>query len=84
MDKHAQDLPSGVCSYPHYSLFLEDPGDRDPLRVFRDRFQGGFDGTVGLVQVVVDDAEVEVLAEGRLHLGALIARPLQLFVLKTR
>lgn len=47
-----------------HSLLLENPGDGDPLGVFRNRFQGGLDGAVGLIQVVVDDAEVKVLTIG--------------------
>lgn len=73
-----------VLSSALHSLFLENPGDGDPLGVFRNRFQGSLDGAVGLVQVVVDDAEVKVLTVGRLDLAALVARPLQLFILRRK
>lgn len=71
-----------VRDFNFQNLFLEHPGDRDPLGVLRNRLQRSLDRAVGLVQVVVYDAEVEVLIAGRLDFGALIARPLQLFVLR--
>lgn len=62
-------------------LFLEHPGDRDPLGVFGNRFQRCFDGAVCLVEVVVDNAEVKVVTISCLDFSTLIARPLQLFIL---
>lgn len=67
---------------PLSSLSLKNPGDRHPLRVFRNRFQGSFDSAVGLVQVVVDDAQVKVLTVGCLHFSTLITRPSQFFILR--
>lgn len=62
-------------------LFLEHPGDRDPLGVFGNRFQRCFDGAVCLVEVVVDNAEVKVVTISCLDFSTLIARLLQLFIL---
>jgi len=62
-------------------IFLEHPGDRDPLRVFGNCFQGCFDSAVGLIQVVVNDAEIEVVTVGCLDFGTLVACPVQFFIL---
>lgn len=75
-----------LCSLSFYlcyihSLFLENPCDRNPLGIFRNCFKRSLDSAVGLIQVVVDDAQVEVVTVGRLDFSALIARPLQLFIL---
>ncbi len=78
---HLPHVNSLLCLY---RLFLENPSDGDPLWVFRDCFQGGLDGAVGLVQVVVDDAEVKVVAVGRLDFSALVASPLQLLILRQK
>lgn len=67
--------------FPRTSASLKHPGDWDPLWVFGHRLQGGFDGAVGLVQVVVDDAQVKIVAVRRLDFGALAACPVQLFIL---
>lgn len=63
---------------------LKNPGDGDPLGIFRNRFQGGLDCAVGLVQVVVDDAEVKVVTIGCLYFAALVERPVQLFILRQK
>lgn len=75
-------LSSSLCFLP--SLFLKNPGDGDPLGIFRNRFQGSLDRAVGLVQVVVDDAEVKVVTIGCLYFSALVARPVQLFILRQK
>lgn len=67
-----------------FSIALKHPGDWDPLWVLRDRLQGGLNRAVGLVQVVVDDGEVKVVAVGRLDLSALVARPVQFFILQRK
>lgn len=71
-------LPFSVLHSP----FLEHPRDGDPLGVFGHRFQGGFDRAVRLVQVVVDDAEIEVMTTCSLDFSALVACPLQFFILE--
>lgn len=64
-----------------FSIPLKHPGDGDPLWILRDRLQGGLHCAVGLIQVVVEDGEVKVVAVGRLNFGALVARSLQFFIL---
>lgn len=64
-----------------FSISLKDPGDWDPLWILRDCLQGGLDCAVGLIQVVVDDGEVKVVAVGCLYFSALVARPVQFFIL---
>lgn len=71
-------LPSSVLP----SLFLEHPGDRDPLWIFRNRLQGGLDSAVGLIQVVTNDAEIKVVTVGCLDFSTFIVCPLQFFILR--
>ena len=78
-----------LCSLSFYlcyipSLFLENPCNRNPLGIFRNCFKCSLDSAVGLIQVVVDDAQVEIVTVGRLDFSALIARPLQLFILNRK
>lgn len=74
-------LSSSLPPQSSTCLFLEHPGDRDPLGVFGNRFQRCFDGAVCLVEVVVDNAEVKVVTISCLDFSTLIARPLQFFIL---
>lgn len=73
--------PSIFRQWDVFSISLKHPGDRNPLWILRDCLQGGLDCTVGLVQVVVDNGEVKVVAIGCLDFRALVARPVQFFIL---
>lgn len=64
-----------------FGTILKYPCDGDPLWILRYCLQGGLDCAVGLIQVVVDDGEVEVVAVGCLYFSALVARPVHLFIL---
>lgn len=64
-----------------FGVMLKYPCDGDPLWIFWNCLQGGFDCAIGLVQVVVDDGEVKVVTVGCLYLSALVARPVHLFIL---
>lgn len=75
------------CSLSFYlcyihCLFLENPCDRNPLGIFRNCFKCCLDSAVGLILVVIDDAQVEVVIVGRLDFSALVTCPLQLFILR--
>lgn len=73
--------PSIFTQWDVLWISLKHPGDWDPLWILRDCLQGGLDCAVGLIQVVVDDGEVKVVAVGCLYFRALVARPVQLFIL---
>lgn len=65
-------------------LFLKNPGDRDPLWILRNCLQGSLDCAVSLIQVVIDDGEVKVVTIGCLHFCALVAHPVQFFILRQK
>lgn len=73
--------PSTFTQWDVFSIALKHPGDWDPLWILGDCLQGGLDCAVGLIQVVVDDGEVKVVAVGCLYFSALVARPVQFFIL---
>lgn len=64
-----------------FGTILKYPCDGDPLWILRYCLQGSLDCAVGLIQVVVDDGEVKVVAVGCLYFSALVARPVYLFIL---
>ena len=73
---------SPPLSPPPPPLFLEHPGDGDPLWVLGHSLQGGFDRAVGLIQVVINDAEIKEVTICCLEFSRLVTRPLHLFILR--
>lgn len=73
--------PQIFTQWDVFGTILKYPCDGDPLWILRYCLQGGLDCAVGLIQVVVDDGEVEVVAVGCLYFSALVARPVHFFIL---